>query len=343
MITTPFLLIGIDGGGSHTTCRILDESRLCRGRSSTGPSNFRKIGLKAALGELARAVDEAWIQAAVQSFPVAALGLGMAGVDRPEDKDLILKELRLLSDCRLGKILNSLSNDKILMVNDAEAALVGGLGKREGVVAVSGTGSIVWGCNNRGEVGRAGGWGHFLGDPGSAFAIGRRGIQEAFRAFDGLMPPTTLQKRLIRHYQLTQYKQFLNLAYDDDFTPSDWASFAVEVDEAALEGDKIARKIIFNAAEDLAEMAIPVVKSLFFPGETCELATTGGVWANKCGFRECFKSKMQSVFPDISIKEPLHDAAWGACILAGSLTNHPQESPPPLSAGFTKAKLRSSI
>ncbi|MFH0765178.1 MAG: BadF/BadG/BcrA/BcrD ATPase family protein [Calditrichota bacterium] len=318
MSATPFLVIGIDGGGSHTAGRILDDSGNCLGSALAGPSNFRKIGLNTALSVIIQVVDKAWkqVEAKQPDFTIAALGMGLAGVDRPEDKELILKELIALPDCRLGILARSLPRDRLLIVNDAEAALTGGVGKREGVVAVAGTGSIVWGRNARGEVSRAGGWGHLLGDPGSAFAIGCRGIREAFRAFDGLNPQTSLQNRLLNHYRLSRYAEFLDLAYADSFSPADWASFAPLVDEAAAEGDEISCQIIIEAADDLVEMTVPVIKNLFAPNYICDVVTAGGVWSSRSGFRKRFTTKISQILPIVSVVEPLHDAAWGACLLA---------------------------
>src|SRR5574337_61925 len=57
--------------------------------------------------------------------------------------------------------------------SDAEAAYLGALGDRPGLLVLAGTGSMVLGRSRRGRWQRAGGLGPLLGDEGSAFWIGR--------------------------------------------------------------------------------------------------------------------------------------------------------------------------
>ena len=85
--------------------------------------------------------------------PPAAICLGMAGVDRPDDAQIVQGILRRI--CR---------GTKTLVVNDALVALEAGAPGQAGVVLIAGTGSIAYGRDDYGGAARAGGWGHVLGD-----------------------------------------------------------------------------------------------------------------------------------------------------------------------------------
>jgi N-acetylglucosamine kinase len=110
---------------------------------------------------------------------------GLAGVDRPADIQIgqsFVEQLRL-SDS--GPIRWALQPSNVVICNDALIALVGGLGQARGIVAIAGTGSIIFGRNSQGCTKRVGGWGNILGDEGSAYSIAVQGMQAALRAYDG--------------------------------------------------------------------------------------------------------------------------------------------------------------
>lgn len=67
--------------------------------------------------------------------------------------------------------------ERITVISDAEAALLGALGGGPGVLVLAGTGSIVLGRDARGRLARAGGLGPLLGDEGSAFWLGREWLR----------------------------------------------------------------------------------------------------------------------------------------------------------------------
>jgi len=78
-----------------------------------------------------------------------------------------LRERRTLAR-RLGSLAQ-----RVHVLSDAQAALLGALPDGAGLLILAGTGSIVVGRDRRGRWGRAGGLGPLLGDEGSAFWIGR--------------------------------------------------------------------------------------------------------------------------------------------------------------------------
>ena len=65
----------------------------------------------------------------------------------------------------------------VTVISDVEAAHLGALGGRPGILLLAGTGSMALGRDARGRWARAGGWGPLLGDEGSAFWIGREWLR----------------------------------------------------------------------------------------------------------------------------------------------------------------------
>ena len=73
---------------------------------------------------------------------------------------------------------------RVRVIPDAQAAALGALDGRPGVLVLSGTGSIVVGHDGRGRWERAGGFGPLLGDEGSGFWLGREWLRATVRAGD---------------------------------------------------------------------------------------------------------------------------------------------------------------
>jgi len=80
-------------------------------------------------------------------------------------------------ECRaLARRLTGLAQ-RVRVVADAQAALLGALGDRPGLLVLAGTGSIVIGYDGGRRWARAGGLGPLLGDEGSAFWLGREWLR----------------------------------------------------------------------------------------------------------------------------------------------------------------------
>ena len=72
----------------------------------------------------------------------------------------------------------------VRVIPDAQAAALGALDGRAGVLVLSGTGSIVVGHDGRDRWARAGGFGPFIGDEGSGFWLGREWVRVTTRPGD---------------------------------------------------------------------------------------------------------------------------------------------------------------
>jgi len=201
--------------------------------------------------------------------PVDALCIGIAGVDREAEKDVMRDLLRRLGIRRATRI-----------VNDATVALVAGAPDGVGVVLVAGTGSIAYGVDSTGKTARSGGWGYLLGDEGSAFWLGHAAVRQGIRAADGRGPATTLYQRICEHLDLHAPSDLVGWFYDQELSRTRVAQLARLVEEAAADGDEAADDLLEQAAQDLARAARAVDRQLDFPG-SYPLVLAGGA------FRAC--------------------------------------------------------
>jgi len=258
-------VLGIDAGGTKTVGLLADEDGHVVGEARGGGANLQAEGelgvekvlhtvMLDAMGTNATAVD--------------SICLGMAGVDRPSEGEVVRGIMRRIA-----------GQAPVLVVNDALVALVAGVGEEPGVVVISGTGSIAYGRNRRGEAARAGGWGHVLADEGSGYWIGRRALRAVARATDGRGPATTLTRRVLAHFQAKQLSDLIAIVYERPVRHHTLARLSRVVQEARDEGDEVATGILEGAAHELVRTARSVVERLGMKDDEFEFILAGGVFS----------------------------------------------------------------
>ncbi|KST67461.1 N-acetylglucosamine kinase [Mastigocoleus testarum] len=318
-------VLGIDGGGSKTTCILMNCSRQLIGRGEAGASNYQSIGIEAAKKSIETAIKESLIASNMiqnietQNTQVKAICLGLAGVGRPKDIEVVKNIIQDLRDNGSLPITWNLQPHNIIICHDALIALVGGIGHNVGIVVAAGTGSIIFGRNSQGKTKRVGGWGHILGDEGSAYKIAIAGMQAALKSYDGREINSCLLADFQQHLELANIEDLVDVIYRRGWDVKKIAALAPIVDRAAAKGDQVANKIIDDAVEELFKATSTVIEAIFQPGEALEVVTTGSVWGSS-GIREKFVNAMVEIFPGVEVILPRFEPAYGACLQAlGSL------------------------
>jgi N-acetylmuramic acid 6-phosphate etherase len=273
------LLLGIDGGGTHTTGRLAKASpgagRLWSSlaRSQSGPSNRQSVGDGRALAALEEVVATLFAQAGIARQPVAVACLGLAGADRPEDRDFIQDW-----SSRIGLA------KRVIVANDAETLLAAGTPHGNGIALVAGTGSIAYGRAADGRTARAGGWGHLFGDEGSAYGIALAGLRAVARAADGRDGPTCLTEEFLKKLGLQRPQQLVPAIYGRGLDRASLAALAPLVLEAAP-GDRTAAQIVEHSASELVQAVAAVARKLWRMDKPFPFAIAGGLLVARKSYR----------------------------------------------------------
>lgn len=230
---------GVDGGGTRTTLVLADGSgrELARRGGPAGLVDPRDPAASAAV--VAGLVREAVEEAGLPGRP-AALCAGLAGVGNAAEREAVRAALDA-----------SAVADVVLVTTDGAIALEGSLAGGAGVLLIAGTGSVAYGRGEDGRVERCGGWGMWIGDEGSGYAIGRGGLAAAVRAVDGRGPPTVLLDRLLPLLDLEDPRAIP--PWVGRAAKADVAALARVVLDAAGQGDEAAWRVVEEAAAGLAE------------------------------------------------------------------------------------------
>lgn len=299
------LILGLDGGATKTNCIIINEKYEIIGIGSSGPCNYHTIGINTAKKNIEEAIRNALKNTKYEKKKIDIAGLGIGGANTSKDYEIISDIIK-----SIGLI------EKYEIVNDVNVAYYACSKGKSGIVTVAGTGSIVYGRNSVGKECYSGGWGWLIGDEGSAFDIARKAIQEATRAFDGRGRKTILVNLLIKELNLKDFNEIIDYVYSK-VESHRIARLAPIVTEAAIKGDKIAKNILNNAAEELILAAKTVYKKLKMEKEDkIIVGGVGGVFNSNIIWRK-YKSSMKEL-PNVHVHPLLkgYQPAIGGIILA---------------------------
>jgi glucosamine kinase len=304
-LIVPFYL-GIDGGGTKTTCAAGDDHQLLA-TATAGPSNMVRVGEAKARESLHKAVRQASAAAGIDPKQVAYTCIGGSGAAHPELATAVRRAL--------AEILPS----PITVVGDMEIALEAAFGGGPGVVVIAGTGSIAFGRDQQGNTVRAGGWGFAIGDEGSAHWIGREAVAAVLRDSDRTYakPEALLHAKLASAlcdaWRVTSLSDLARAA--NAVPPPDFAALLPAV---VASHDILALQVLSRAGLELAGIA-SLVSNRLYPGpETgaIPVAMIGGVFRHSVLTKGDFYNELRRLDPRVEINPRIVEPVEGALRLA---------------------------
>lgn len=298
--------IGMDGGGTSTKVLLWDgEKELLR--MSAGGLNYNSHGPELVTETLkqTRAVLE---ENGFMPGDCIAVGVGCAGISNPVVRTFLEDTfLRIGYEC------------PVFLFGDQEAAMFGAFGDEDGILLISGTGSICLGQAAQGKRKyRAGGYGHLIDDEGSAYALGRDILSAVVKAEDGRLEPTALRGAVFERLDISSIPELVGYVYDRDHTKKEIAALASLLSLPEIKEDAAARRIMDKAAGELEELVKAVAGQMLENGEPEELLLVlhGSVLEKNEGIRERLRAKLHASCPGIRLGKAANDAARGAAGIA---------------------------
>lgn len=293
------LFVGIDAGGSKTELLAAREqsNELLNLFGSSG--NPARVGFDGSVDVLSELILQA-----TQRLPdgaIAAVCAGVAGAGRADDQRRI----------REG-ILNELGDrapNVLRITHDGDIALEAAFEGESGIMVIAGTGSVTLARTRSGDFKRAGGWGYLIGDEGSGFTLGSRGLRALAHAFDG-GPHTVLADLLASSRDVVTPDDLSRIVYQDKVPLQ---KFAPMVIQAARDGDDVALDIVTDETERLARQVRWLADRC--PDIRTQLALLGGV-TNEPFYRGILTDALLEVFPGWDVMDPLNRPVVGAWRMA---------------------------
>lgn len=267
------------------------------GRYKGPSSNYQVLGKKEFKDRLTTSLFQSLDSCGVSKEEVRCLCLGLAGVDRKEERDWVRKHIGIA--------------EKVSINNDALVALIGAFPGEAGIILIAGTGSICLGVNEKGEVARSGGWGYLLGDEGSGYYLGREALIAALKDLDGRGQKTLLRKEIESRFRLKRIDHIIPMVYRGELNREGIARLAPLVLETAAKGDDAARMIVAEAGRQLGRMVTAVTQRLGL--KKPRVALSGGLF---CKGEMLVEEIKGNIGKEVEIVSPRFQPVIGAVILA---------------------------
>lgn len=249
--------------------------------------------------------------------PLKALGLCMSGADQKEAQQQLIDGMK-------SKYPNA--SQDVSVSSDTTGAIATATASG-GIVLISGTGSNCQLNNPDGSMFRCGGWGHLLGDEGSAYWIAQRAIKTIFDHQDNLFPcehdVTFVWETIKSYFKIKDRNEILGNFYTN-FDKSFIAGMCRELATGATEkNDKLCQQLFCDAGEILGRHILglePKIDQSLLDGKNgLNIVCVGSVWKSwnhlEKGFTSVLKNNSKRIkkFCLLDLKQ---SAALGAACLA---------------------------
>jgi N-acetylglucosamine kinase-like BadF-type ATPase len=298
----PELYLGIDGGQTQTKAVLADTSGRVLGRGIGGPSNHVEApgGRERLRAGVTDSTNTALREAGLgdlSTVEFASVYCGMTGE----------------ADFKT-EIITPLFRTRALKVeHDAPAALAGATLGAPGIIVIAGTGSVIYGENERGETSRAGGWGYVFGDEGSGFGLARDAVRAALDALDDVGPPTTLVAVLTRRFGVEDLRLLPMVMYNGHISRDGIAAASREVIDTWQAGDAVAGQVVGHGLDAIARRVHSVATRLGMPQPL--VCLSGGVFRSR-PYVDAFAAAVSARLPGADVRHARLSAAAGAVLLA---------------------------
>jgi N-acetylglucosamine kinase-like BadF-type ATPase len=191
-------------------------------------------------------------------------------------------------------------------------------GMQWGIVAIAGTGALVYARSPEGRDVLLDGLGPELGDHGGGYQIGREAMRAAACSGWSERRRTSLAEPVYRActgespeesgWRLVDY----SLERRDR---AEIAALACIVDQEAEKGDSIALMILQSAAADLAQTIRDAAESVGLIATPCTVALSGGVGANSRLYAEHVKAVLAEQAPALEVVQVRQPPVIGAALV----------------------------
>ncbi len=300
-MATKELFLGIDGGGTKTTCLVVDRAGAELARRATSATNPNVVTLEVAAKRVTELVRETCQEVKCTTDDVVGAVLGLAGAGSEGNRRFLIRHLQNQFGDRFP----------VQIETDAHIAVEGAFGGGPGIAVIAGTGSAIIAKTPKGEVFNVGGWGRALGDEGSGYFFGVEAAKAFTKLVDGLAESSMMNRLFSERLGWTTREHLLTAVYNEKLELSTLAPLVLEL---AAMGDALAQEILYRGAQALAEQVLAARARAAM--SSVRVATLGGLIDKPTVYRDILVATLHDADPAIEVCMPDKSAVEGAAIMA---------------------------
>lgn len=293
-------IICVDGGGTKTEVVAFTLSGKEITSHIGGSGNFAFEAEKA-VENVFTSVDTVY-QAIIDEYECAMIQMGISGYGAYAAKEQLIERFE------------TTFKTKTNIVDDARLALFSILQDKhdDGVLILAGTGSACYGIKGDRTL-LIGGWGHLLGDEGSANHLMLQTFKMMITDEDTGKAPRELSKKVLDHLKLSNTFDLKKYVYHQPKAVV--ASNAQFINQCAEEGDQDAIELLKRSGEQLADQVRLAFERLQLPTHAI-IGCQGSFVLNSQIVNQSLKDSIRSFNPEAQFHEDPERPVRGAYYLA---------------------------
>lgn len=262
-------VLAIDAGNSKTDVALVARDGQLLGRARGGAFHPHRIGVEAAVAELAPLVDKARIEAGLPADegPIAEhVCACLANSDLPLECEALHDAIAAWS-----------WGATVEVFNDTFGLLRAGLDEPRGVAVVCGAGINCAGMLPDGRTARFAAVGHISGDWGGGGNLWQEAMWWAARAEDGRGPDTRLRQALPDHFGLDSMAALIEAVHFATLSEQQCLELTPVLFQVAETGDPVAEGLVRRQAEEVTVLAVAAMRQLDLTDDPVDVVLGGGV------------------------------------------------------------------
>ena len=293
-------IIGVDGGGTKTKAAAYNLDDIEIGNGHAGFGNLL-LDFDLAVRNIVDAIEQckSSIKEIITTEECLCIYLGAAGMEAGDYKEKLETLLTEKFNCKVQAF-----NDSVL----AHAAIHKG---EDGILTISGTGSICYGLY-KGKEATTGGWGHILGDEGSGYYIALEAFKRITLEEDLGLVKSELTRTIMTMLNIEKANDMKEFIYSA--SKADIAAYTPVVVELAKSSELNSIRILKQAGKELALMTERLYKKIGIK-DPINIGVKGSVLVNVDIVKEEFRNYFKINLPSATIITEDISSTKGACYL----------------------------
>lgn len=245
------LILSIDGGASSSKAGIYTKTSKKLIREYIGKpiytegNNIKQIILN---------IKEILLEVKLDFKELEGIVIGISGLDTKKEKLIYTDAITRLIKIYFNKA-------KIFIVNDIELLVKAIKDKTTStIILIAGSGVNCVIVENGEIIDKSGGMGSVLSDQGGGYFIGKKALEASVKSWDGRGEKTLLEKEVLNCLNLKTFFELKEAVTSITFLKKEYASLSKIVLNCFEKNDKVSKKILQLASEELFLHVVAVAK-----------------------------------------------------------------------------------